>query len=373
MFTVIAIIIFMFLFLLGASWALLCNDLTIRLVSHFIKDDSKEEPKKKEKPNPDETFWFNGKERSKVTGNIVRRYRTSNNHYVLRDCKTGLDIYDYTADRLYKKLEENDAKARELGWGFYYGTQVRHGDYFYNRIEFLTGKEIETNAYDYTSHERRVYNIWRFTKRYVYEDKSKNSEEIDIGLKEFLSLAPRCLDYGTHDYRIMKPLADAGVIVNKGNSQFEINYEKEIRLYKNRLNYEMETMIENSQTKYFNSHIQLLNVVVQRELEDCKKSGGDDVINKMVSDNIIHVSKDEEGKTIYTINTDEESEKIWVLKKEYDEFMKKYYDPRIENLKRTMHWSIARTKEGYRFRVFTDDGGTELITEEELNRRFNGR
>ena len=131
-------------------------------------------------------------------------------------------------------------------------------------------------------------------------------------------------------------------------------------------------MIENSDTKYFNSHIQLLNVVVQRELEDCKKAGGDDAINKLISDNIIHVSE-EEGKTLYTINADEESEKIWVLKKEYDEFMEKYYDPRIESLIRTMHWSIARTKEGYRFRVGTDNGGTELITEEEWIRRFNGR
>lgn len=341
------------------------------LLSAYYNRDKTPEPEVELKG--DETYYLMGKERSRVNGHIVRRGPAPSGDWCLWDCQTGQMLYDYTQEKLMSKQDKLIQEARELGWGFYYGTQVRHGDYFYNRIEFLTGKEIETNAYDYTSHERRVYNIWRFTKRYVYEDKSKNSEEIDIGLKEFLSLAPRCLDYGTHDYRIMKPLADAGVIVNKGNSQFEINYEKEIRLYKNRLNYEIETMIENSQTKYFNSHIQLLNVVVQRELEDCKKSGGDDVINKMVSDNIIHVSEDEEGKTLYTINADEESEKIWVLKKEYDEFMKKYYDPRIENLKRTMHWSIARTKEGYRFRVFTDDGGTELITEEELNRRFNGR
>lgn len=88
----------------------------------------------------DETYYCMGKERSKVNGHIVRRGPAPSGDWCLWDCQTGQMLYDYTQEQLMSKQDKLIQEAKELGWGFYYGTQVRHGDYFYNRMEKLIQK-----------------------------------------------------------------------------------------------------------------------------------------------------------------------------------------------------------------------------------------
>lgn len=280
-----------------------------------------------------ETYTLFNKERSCVTGHIVRRCFLPSGDWVLRDCQTGDTLYNYTQEQRMLKQEtlmsEQDKliqEAKDLGWGCYYSVhkgRCPDDRYDYPRIEFSTDKEICTSA-NYYCH------TYRFRKMYVYDDFRKDSDWINISLKEYLSLSPKALvkprRYTIEDYdESLSSLVEAGVIINEGESgkeKFRVDYDKEIRYFRKRLIGSIRNSITWITPNSIYECIDRVNNAMQVEIRDCQQLHGDDIINKLLEDEVIEKT-DKDGQVFYKYNITEALKKHEELQTEYDEAKEK--------------------------------------------------
>lgn len=275
-----------------------------------------------------ETYTLFNKERSCITGHIVRRCFLPSGDWVLRDCQTGDTLYNYTQEQRMLKQEtlmsEQDKliqEAKDLGWGCYYSVskgRCPDNRYMYPRIEFATGKEIWTSI----SYEGEIFHC---SKKYLGDDYRTDSEWIEIGLNEYLSLSPRTLHYQLSLDSINKPpiierLVKNGVIINVGDEEkvkFKVDYYREIIFFRNSLIRSIRGSFTWCNPKTIYEHIDYIDNAMQKEIRDCKKLYGDEIINKLLEDEVIEQT-DKDGEVFYKLNIAESLKKREELQPEFD-------------------------------------------------------
>lgn len=254
-----------------------------------------------------ETYTLFNKERSCITGHIVRRCFLPSGDWVLRDCQTGDTLYNYTQEQRMLKQEtlmsEQDKliqEAKDLGWGCYYGVSDSNWvdrAYCHPRIEFSTGKEICTTA-------SLDWGRYGFHKKYVTNDYRKNSDWIDISLREYLSLSPKVFYGEGKGHEIISAFIKAGIITKEGESnelKFSIDYYKEIRRFQVKLIHAIRTAAFEVEPKQIYEIVEKANNSLQKELKDCKELYGDEIINELLADKIIEIDKENSS---YKLNVD---------------------------------------------------------------------
>lgn len=257
-----------------------------------------------------ETYTMFNKERSCITGHIVRRCFLPSGDWVLRDCQTGDTLYNYTQEQRNSKQEtlmsEQDKliqEAKDLGWGCYYGVndgRCPDRAYWHPRIEFATGKEICTDA-------SSDWGRYCFKKKYVRTDYRKDSDWIEISLREYLSLSPKVFYGEGKGHEIISAFIKAGIITKEGESnelKFSIDYYKEIRRFQVKLIHAIRTATLNIEPKRIYEIVEEANNSMQIELKDCKELYGDEIINKLLADKIIEIDPDKE-ELLYRFNVTE--------------------------------------------------------------------
>ena len=296
-----------------------------------------------------ETYTLFNKERSCITGHIVRRCFLPSGDWVLRDCQTGDTLYNYTQEQRMsnqeqrmreqeqnmreqeqsmreqeQRMREEEQRMREqnkliqeakdLGWGCYYSVnEGRRPDktYPYARIEFSTGKEIWTFA----GYDGAVYLLF---KRYVYTDADKDSDWIEISLKEYLSLTPRALCTGSQAREIIYPLINDEVIIDEGNEpaegKYKVDYDKEIRFYRQQLISGIRSGLLSIEPESIYKRIDHINNALQKEFQDCKELYGNEIISKLLKDDVIK-EKDKNGQILYELNVEEPLKHMKRIKK----------------------------------------------------------
>lgn len=273
----------------------------------------------------DETYTLFNKERSCVTGHIVRRCFLPSGDWVLRDCQTGDTLYNYTQEQLKGKQEtlmgkqdELIQKAKDLGWRCYYSVHDgRCPDRAYHwepRIEFATGKEIWTTA-------SLDWGRYCFHKMYVYDDYRNDSDWIDISLREYLSLSPKVFSGEGDGHEVVSIFIEAGIITKEGEPdelKFSIDYDKEIRCFQERLVHAIRTASLEIEPKIIHEVVEEANNSTQIELKDCKELHGDEIINKLLEDKIIEIDSDKE-ELFYKLNVSKLVEDFEILHPMYRE------------------------------------------------------
>lgn len=247
-----------------------------------------------------ETYTLFNKERSCITGHIVRRCFLPSGDWVLRDCQTGDTLYNYTQEQRMLKQEtlmsEQDKliqEAKDLGWGCYYGVgdgRCPDRAYWHPRIEFAIGKEICTDA-------SSDWGRYCFKKKYVRTDYRKDSDWIEISLREYLSLSPKVFYGEGNGHEIISAFIKAGIITKEGESnelKFSIDYYKEIRRFQVKLIHDIRTATLNIEPKRIYEIVEEANNSMQIELKDCKELYGDEIINELLADKIIEIDPDKE-------------------------------------------------------------------------------
>lgn len=247
-----------------------------------------------------ETYTLFNKERSCITGHIVRRCFLPSGDWVLRDCQTGDTLYNYTQEqRMFKQetlMSEQDKliqEAKDLGWGCYYGVndgRCLDRAYLHPRIEFATEKEIWTSA-------SSDWGRYCFKKKYVGTDYRKDSDWIEISLREYLSLSPKVFYGKGNGHEIISAFIKAGIITKEDESnelKFNIDYYKEIRRFQVILIHDIRTTPLEIEPKQIHEIVERANNSLQKELKDCKELYGDEIINKLLADKIIEIDPDKE-------------------------------------------------------------------------------
>lgn len=276
-----------------------------------------------------ETYTLFNKERSCITGHIVRRCFLPSGDWVLRDCQTGDTLYNYTQEQRMLKQEtlmsEQDKliqEAKDLGWGCYYS--VNDGRcidraYWHPRIEFATGKEIWTTA-------EQDYGIYCFQKMYLAKDRREDSDWIDISLKEYLSLSPKVFSGEGDGHEVISKFIEAGIIKKEGKPdelKFSIDYDKEIRLFQKKIIRTIRKSLSWNTPEDIYEMVGKENNALQKELKDCKELHGDEIINKLLEDKIIEIDSDKEELS-YKLNVTK-----WI--QNFEEFHSLYMEARNSN------------------------------------------
>lgn len=268
-----------------------------------------------------ETYTLFSKERSCITGHIVRRCFLPSGDWVLRDCQTGDTLYNYTQEQRMLKQEtlmsEQDKliqEAKDLGCGCYYGVndgRCLDRAYWHPRIEFATGKEIWTNA-------SSDWGRYCFKKRYVCTDYRKDSDWIEISLREYLSLSPKVFYGEGKGHEIISAFIRDGIITKEGEPdelKFNIDYYKEIRRFQVRLIHDIRTTPLEIEPKQIHEIVERANNSLQKELKDCKELYGDEIINELLADKIIEI--DDENSS-YKLNVTEWVQNFEQKRKDYE-------------------------------------------------------
>lgn len=269
-----------------------------------------------------ETYMLFNKERSCINGHIVRRCFLPSGDWVLRDCQTGNTLYNYTQEQRNSKQEtlmsEQDKliqEAKDLGWGCYYSVNYDRcldRAYKHPRVEFATGKEIYTT----------VSSDWGrccFKKKYVYDDHRKDSDWIEISLREYLSLSPKVFYGEGNGHEIISVFIRDGIITKEGEPdelKFNIDYYKEIRRFQVILIHDIRTTPLGIEPKQIHEIVEKANNSLQRELKDCKELYGDEIINKLLADKIIEI--DDENAS-YKLNVNEWVQNFEQKRRDYED------------------------------------------------------
>lgn len=269
-----------------------------------------------------ETYMLFNKERSCINGHIVRRCFLPSGDWVLRDCQTGNTLYNYTQEQRNSKQEtlmsEQDKliqEAKDLGWGCYYSVNYDRcldRAYTHPRVEFATGKEIYTT----------VSSEWGrccFKKKYVYDDHRKDSDWIEISLREYLSLSPKVFYGEGKGHEIISVFIRDGIITKEGEPdelKFNIDYYKEIRRFQVILIHDIRTTPLGIEPKQIHEIVEKANNSLQRELKDCKELYGDEIINKLLVDKIIEI--DDENAS-YKLNVNEWVQNFEQKRRDYED------------------------------------------------------